>query len=103
MASQLNTFAGNCLNRTSWLREDGDFVRSAVTSDSARFLLLHELNPLCHEQDGDLRLKLLAWSEVEPHLDGQKPNVLRAYSEERGPIDVDAVDVTCVRSRCRPV
>ena len=66
-----------------------------MTSDSARFLLLNELNPLCHEQDGELRVKLLPWSEVEPHLDGEKPNVLRAYSEEHGPIEVDAVDKTC--------
>ena len=82
-------------NRTSWLRESGDWIRNAVTSDSARFLLLDELNPLCHEQGGDLHIKLVPWSEVEPHLDGQKPNVLRAYSEERGPIEVETVDQTC--------
>ena len=35
------------LNRLSWLRQDSSYLNSAVSTDTARFLILNNLNPLC--------------------------------------------------------
>ena len=96
MASQLNTFANSLLNRASWLREESSWVSQAARSDAARFLLLHELNPLCTEATGDLALKLLSWKDLEPHLGDLSSTALAEFAGRNGPITAEEVDSRCV-------
>ncbi|KAL9936666.1 hypothetical protein V8E36_004734 [Tilletia maclaganii] len=79
--STTNFYAGSNLNRFSWLRNSSDFINGAVTSTSARFILLNNLNPLVYKSaaggDGDGRavgqqkkeragqLATLSWDEVK--------------------------------------
>ena len=41
-----NYFSGSPLNRVSFLRTDHAFLQTAFSHPAARFLLLHDLNPL---------------------------------------------------------
>ncbi|KAE8220489.1 hypothetical protein CF319_g5993 [Tilletia indica] len=70
--STINFYAGSTLNRFSWLRTSTDFINGAVTSPSARFIILNKLNPLVRKSDsgtgsgngGAGELATLSWEEV---------------------------------------
>lgn len=71
-----NFYAGNALNRLSWLRPNSAFLNTALTSPSTRFVVLQSLNPLVHgaataaahgtARDGDLAT--LSWADVKEAL-----------------------------------
>ncbi|KAK0569377.1 NADH pyrophosphatase [Tilletia horrida] len=82
----VNFYAGSKLNRFSWLRTSSDFINGAVTSPSARFIILNKLNPLIHkESEGTSeagKLATLGWTDVRDTVldsirlargDGQAP------------------------------
>lgn len=66
-----NFYAGNLLNRASWLRSSPDFLNKALRSSNtpARIVLLQHGNPLVHGS-GNLegRLATLDWSRVSSAL-----------------------------------
>lgn len=71
-----NFYAGNALNRLSWLRPNSAFLNTALTSPSTRFIILQSLNPLVHgaataaangtAREGDLAT--LRWNDVKAAL-----------------------------------
>jgi NAD+ diphosphatase len=66
-----NFYAGNALNRLSWLRPDSAFLNAALTSSQARFLLLQHLNPLVHGAKtggAEGTLATLSFAEVQAAL-----------------------------------
>ncbi len=86
-----NYFAGNPLNRLSFLRTDHVFLRAAFSHPSARFLLLESLAPTVTE-DKPPRLGFVSTDDVVP-LTGPDPFVrteeelIKGYnSEEPRPI-----------------
>lgn len=64
--STVNFYAGNRLNRISWLRQSSDFLNAALTDRSTRFVVLQHLNPLIHAGKEGQRgmLATLGWQEV---------------------------------------
>ncbi|KAK0536157.1 NADH pyrophosphatase [Tilletia horrida] len=68
--STINFYAGSKLNRFSWLRNSTDFINGAITSPSARFILLNKLNPLVHKSAEGTKsptggqLATLGWGDV---------------------------------------
>ncbi|CAD6940443.1 unnamed protein product [Tilletia controversa] len=64
--STTNFYAGSNLNRFSWLRNSTDFINGAVTSPSARFIILNKLNPLIRKSGGggESELATLGWKDV---------------------------------------
>lgn len=64
-----NYYAGNPLNRLSYLRSSPAFLASALRSPKAQFLVLDSLQPLCDkERDATRRFVRLAWDRVQPYI-----------------------------------
>jgi NAD+ diphosphatase len=68
--STVNFYAGNQVNRMSWLRNDSKFLNAALTSPRTKFILLQKLNPLVHCGEGkdNGKLATLSWQQVEPTI-----------------------------------
>ncbi|GAA5981289.1 hypothetical protein JCM10908_004054 [Rhodotorula pacifica] len=61
-----NYYAGNPLNRLSYLRSIPAFLASALESPKAKFVALDSLQPLCkNDKDGVRKLHLLRWKDVQ--------------------------------------
>ncbi|BGP28532.1 NADH pyrophosphatase [Rhodotorula toruloides] len=61
-----NYYAGNPLNRLSYLRSSQAFLTSALRSPKAKVLPLDSLSPLCkHDKDGARHLHFVGWKDVE--------------------------------------
>ncbi|GAA5991743.1 hypothetical protein JCM5350_000592 [Sporobolomyces pararoseus] len=64
-----NYYAGNPLNRLSYLRSSPAFLASALRSPKAEFLVLDNLQPLCEkEQEASRRFVRLGWNQVEQYI-----------------------------------
>ncbi|GAA5923106.1 NAD(+) diphosphatase [Sporobolomyces koalae] len=64
-----NYYAGNPLNRLSYLRSSQAFLTSALRSDKAQFLVLDRLQPLCEPPSGDeRRFARLEWNDVKQFI-----------------------------------
>jgi hypothetical protein len=64
-------YSGNPLNRLSYLRSSPAFLTSALTDAKARFILLHQLNPLCgppSSVDGTIKLCTVGWEDVKAYI-----------------------------------
>lgn len=69
----VNYYAGSALNRFSFLRADGTFLRKAASAPFTRFVALSDLNPLT--VDSGTRLARFSLNDVSP-LIGEQPFVL---------------------------
>ncbi|GAA5835274.1 hypothetical protein JCM3766R1_004739 [Sporobolomyces carnicolor] len=64
-----NYYAGNPLNRLSYLRSSPAFLASALRSPKAQFLVLDNLQPLCEKETQDTRRFVrLEWAQVEQYI-----------------------------------
>ncbi|GAA5823375.1 hypothetical protein JCM3770_006844 [Rhodotorula araucariae] len=64
-----NYYAGNPLNRLSYLRDSAAFLASALNSPKARFLPLDGLSPLSVTgKDGVRHLKFLTYADVQQYV-----------------------------------
>jgi len=76
MSALQNYYSGASTNRLSWMRQSGTFLRSALSSPLARFILFHNLKPLVIDQpagsvDGfpvSHKLSWLPWQEISTIL-----------------------------------
>ncbi|GAA5957621.1 hypothetical protein JCM21900_000770 [Sporobolomyces salmonicolor] len=72
-----NYYAGNPLNRLSYLRSSQAFLTSALQSPKAKFVVLDALQPLSappNPDDHTRQLHTLSWNEVAPYI-GQAEKV----------------------------
>ncbi|GAA6040372.1 hypothetical protein JCM8097_007582 [Rhodosporidiobolus ruineniae] len=80
MAPSLDQYyAGNPLNRLSYLRSSAAFLTSALTSPKARFLALDNLQLLSDlptDNDKNKHVALLTWNDVQPFV-GDAKNFFR--------------------------
>ncbi|KAI5476634.1 NAD+ diphosphatase [Pseudohyphozyma bogoriensis] len=60
-----NYYAGNPLNRLSYLRQSPAFLTSSLISPKARFVVYNGLAPLL---TADWKLVTLPWTSISPHL-----------------------------------
>ncbi|KPV78091.1 uncharacterized protein RHOBADRAFT_50603 [Rhodotorula graminis WP1] len=68
-----NYYAGNPLNRLSYLRSSASFLSSALDSPKARFLALDNLSPLSRTaSDGVRHLEYLAFADVRDYIGDPK-------------------------------
>ena len=88
--STVNFYAGNELNRLSWLRNDSSFLNKAIKSSNTRFILLQNLNPLVYadgsERDG--LLATLSWDEVRETILDSVAMARGSKSEQEAEVDV---------------
>ncbi|GAA6014927.1 hypothetical protein JCM8202_004820 [Rhodotorula sphaerocarpa] len=78
-----NYYAGNPLNRLSYLRSSPSFLSSALASPKAVFLALDSLQPLCKvDQDGARRLHTLKWDDVKDYI-GRAEDVFRGVDGKK--------------------
>ncbi|GAA5830711.1 hypothetical protein JCM5353_004094 [Sporobolomyces roseus] len=66
-----NYYAGNPLNRLSYLRSSPAFLTSALRSPKAQFLVLDSLQPLCEKEDKESASRhfvRLQWNQVEMYI-----------------------------------
>ncbi|KAK4115135.1 hypothetical protein N656DRAFT_787686 [Canariomyces notabilis] len=85
-----NYFSGSPLNRVSFLRSDGPFLRAAFAHPRARFLLLRDLAPLVRSPTDTANLAFASRADVLP-LTGPEPfarseeEQIAEYDSEEGP------------------
>ncbi|GAA6012636.1 hypothetical protein JCM11491_005463 [Sporobolomyces phaffii] len=64
-----NYYAGNPLNRLSYLRSSPAFLASALRSPKAQFIVLDSLQPLCEKEHGATRRFVrLEWNQVQQYI-----------------------------------
>lgn len=86
----VNFYSGNPINRLSFLREDYDFLRTAILSPNAKFLPLNRKNPLLYKFDKEERpqglshrLHYLSYSDIRSLVNvGDDSDDLFSLSEE---------------------
>lgn len=91
--SDVNYYAGNPLNRLSYLRPSGAFLKSALASPKARFVIYHNLNPLCAPPtaSGDIKLHSLVWTDVKEYI-GDSATVFKFVDDKDASVEAGAVE-----------
>ena len=98
MSNVINTFAGGYVNRKSWLRQSEEEIRKAFVSESARFILLQNLNPVVHLSAPDSNaapkhaLTFLQWSHLDQYLGREAQTVFESENDKLGPVTAEAQD-----------
>ncbi|KAK4703536.1 NAD+ diphosphatase, partial [Phenoliferia sp. Uapishka_3] len=79
MDAVANYYAGNLLNRLSYLRTSPAFLASALSSPKARFILFSKLSPLVlpAASDGSRSLHTVSWDDVKQEIGEDAAEVLR--------------------------
>ncbi|ORY80302.1 NUDIX hydrolase domain-like protein [Leucosporidium creatinivorum] len=84
-------YAGNPLNRLSYLRSSAAFLASALESNKSRFVVYDSLNPLVAAPlpDGTKKLLLLKWDDLKQYIVGAEGNAQELFKGVDGKEEVE--------------